>query len=163
MQPPGKPVLFAASKCVTSKTSILLAALPVYLLFYLAPTHSSCCMSLHISVSPCFSTYVPVRLLPLCADPRTYPPPCYSSPHTPSSSRIPPHPLHPALLPPASRLAPLPLSRRWAVTWRCSSCATSQPGTWTQDAATVSPGSPPGAPVTTAPDTWPTSCAPTPT
>lgn len=64
---------------------------------------------------------------------------------------------------PTSRLAPLPLSQRWAVMWKCSSCATSQPGTWTQAAATASPGSPPGAPVMTAPDTWPTSCEPTPT
>lgn len=110
IQPPGKPVLYATPKCVTSKTSILSAALPVYLIFYSAPTHSSCCTSLHIRASLCFSIYVPLCLLDLCADPRTYPPPCCSSPHTPSSSHFPPHPSYTLVPLHASCLAPLPLS-----------------------------------------------------
>jgi len=74
------------------KTSMVPAALPAYLLFCLAPTHFSCCMSLCISASLCFSTYVPLCLLPLCADPRT---PLVSPPLAP----------HPALNPP---LTPCP-------------------------------------------------------
>lgn len=166
VQPPGKPVLYATRKCVTSKIPILSAALPVYILFRPAPTRSSC-TSPRIGVllrSPSQSSAsVPLRLLPQRADPGTYP-------HL-VSPPLAPHPAHTPLLAPrtprsprpTSRLAPLPRSPRWAVTWRCSSCATSQPGTWTRAAATVSPGSPPGAPATTAPGTWPTFCAPTPT
>ena len=110
MQPPGKTILYATPKCVTSKTSILPAALPIYLLLCLAPTHFSC-MSLHISALLCLLASLPLTYhcaFSLCAlTLGPTPSPCFSSPHTPSSSHLPSHPSYTLLpLPPHA----LPLS-----------------------------------------------------